>query len=231
MPNFYDETTAKLLHSEVRRGPVMQDSVVITPADVVFYERRMANVLNGAFSTRKDWLTGYGLDNNASVLVVGCGFGFLMEELIAAGITDVWGIEPGSWYWDAANDGEWATGIDNGQGVSLTMKARVANDWLGSGTEQASLEAIGAGNVQEKFDWILDEDAATVHSDAELPAFIAACEARLQGNARGRIVHLVTTYNGQGTQTNPLVNWKTLAEWKAVAPNHNWVDINSGEVA
>lgn len=218
MPNLYDETLARALHRSVKRGPVMRDSVVIEPAVMSTYGREFY-VADWQFGTRKDWMTGYGLDNNASILVIGCGFGFLIEELINAGITDTWGIEGGSFYWDAAQDAEWGTGI----------KARVVNDWIGSGTEQASLEAIGAGNAQEKFDWVVDEDAATMHSDAELPAFIAGCEARLQGNARGRIVHLVTTVGLYGPG-NQAVNWKTLAEWKAVEPAHTWVDIRTGEV-
>lgn len=196
----------------------MRDSVVIEPAIVDTYGRRFY-AQDWNFGTRKDWMTGYGLDNNADVLVIGCGFGFLIEELIAAGIPTVWGIEGGSFFWDAAQDSEWDPAV----------KARVANDWIGSGTEKASLQAIDAGSAQATFNWIVDEDAAPMHSDAELPAFIAACEDRLQGNARGRIVHLVSTVGPFGPG-NQAVNWKTLAEWKAVAPDHTWVDIATGEV-
>jgi hypothetical protein len=172
------------------------------------------------FGKRKDWLTGYGLDNNAKVLVIGCGFGFLLEYLIDAGIPDVWGIDPGDWYWDAANDGEWRSDV----------KPLVANDWIGSGTEQASLQALPGVSGQAKFTWIVDEDAATMHTDAELPAFITACEDRLQGNVKGRIIHIVTPlrFTGPGDSA---VNWKTMAEWKAIAPDHNWVDARTGEVA
>jgi hypothetical protein len=170
------------------------------------------------FNTRKDWLTGFGLDNNAQVLVVGCGFGYLLEYLLDAGIPDVWGIEGGSFFWDVANDAEWR----------VDVKPRVANDWIGSGTEQASLDALVGVPNNERFGWIIDEDAAPAHSDAELPAFIAGLEARLQGNAKGRIVHLVTPTQGGGQDSSQ--NWKTLAEWKAVAPDHTWVDRIEGTV-
>jgi hypothetical protein len=152
--------------------------------------------------------------------VIGSGFGYLIEELINQGITDVWGIEPGSFYWDPANDDQWPVGI----------QAITANDWIGSGTEAASLDALPGVPNNERFDWVIDEDAATMHSDAELPAFIAACEARLQGNAKTRIVHIVSTKESDfGGDSS--VNWKTLAEWKAVAPDHNWVRAQDGEVA
>ena len=217
MPGLYDDTLARALHRSVKRGPQMTDGVITAPAEMLTYGREFYFV-NWDFGTRKDWMTGYGLDNNASILVVGCGFGFLIEELIAVGITDVYGIEPGSFYWDAAQDAEWDTAV----------KARVANDWIGSGTEVASLNALGVSG-QARFNWVVDEDAATMHSDAELPAFIAGCEDRLQGNARGRIVHLVTTVGPYGPG-NQAVNWKSLAEWKAVEPAHTWVDIRTGEV-
>jgi hypothetical protein len=216
MPQLMTEVLARSLYRQVQPGV----DGVYPPA--LTYERDYffdAVLGSNPFGTRKDWLTGYGLDNNATVLVVGSGFGYLMEELINATITDVWGIEGGDWFWDIANDTEWATG----------MKARTANDWIGSGTEQASLDALPGVPNNEKFGWILDEDAVTMHSDAELPAFIAACEDRLQGNAKGRIVHLVTPTPVQGPGDSS-VNWKTMAEWKAVAPDHNWVNIGTGVV-
>lgn len=210
MPQFLDETLARALYK--RSNPI--ENGVVVPART--YTRSFFDG-NPMFNTRKDWLTGYGLDNNAQVLVIGSGFGYLLEYLLDSGI-ECWGIDPGSWFWDPANDGEWRADV----------KARTANDWIGSGTEQASLEAVGAPR-RAKFDWVIDEDCITMHSDAELPTFIASCEDRLQGNARGRIVHLVTatTENGPGNQA---VNWKTLAEWKAVEPAHNWVDVRTGEV-
>jgi SAM-dependent methyltransferase len=217
MPQFYDDTLTRALTRSVKRGPQMRDSVEIAPAEMRTYGREHY-ADSWAFGTRKDWLTGYGLDNNANVLVIGCGFGFLIEELAAAGITDVYGLDPGPFYWDAAQAAEW----------DVSVKARVAQDWVGSGTEKASLNALGVTG-QAKFTFVVDEDAVPMHSDAELPAFIAGCEARLQGNARGRIVHLVTTVGPYGPE-NQAVNWKTLAEWKAVEPAHTWVDINTGVV-
>lgn len=172
------------------------------------------------FETRRDWLTGYGLDNNASILVVGCGFGFLLEQLIDAGITDVYGLEPSAWLFDPANGGEWRSDV----------RSRVAQDFVGSGTEKASLNALGVGGAA-RFTFVVDEDAASSHTDAELPAFVAGLEDRLQGNARSRIVHVVTTALHDGYVGDSSLNWKTLADWKAIAPTHTWVDARTGEIA
>lgn len=207
MPVTYDENIWRALYRRNRGTVDGVEQGWITYSQETFATSDM-------FPTRRDWLTGYGLDNNATVLVVGCAYGFLIEQLVDAGISDVWGIDPSPWIWDAANDGEWR----------LDVKARVANDWLGSGTEQASLQAVGA---PPSFRFVVDEDAASSHSDAELPAFLAACEARLQGNVKGRIVHIVTPFPGGDSA----INWKSMAEWKALAPDHTWVDARTGVVA
>jgi len=220
VPRFSDEQLTRALYRQASPlGEERVGGVVVSAAPPITYGREFYPGLE-PFIQRVEVLQGRGLANNASVLVVGCGFGFLIERLITAGVTGVWGVEPGAWYWDPANDGEWAPGI----------KARVADDWVGSGTVQSSLVALGGVSGQARFGWVVDEDAVTMHSDAELPAFLAGCEARLQGNARGRIVHLVTPV-GDGGPGDSAVNWKTLAEWKAVEPAHTWVHVGTGEVA
>ncbi len=220
MPQFIDETLARVLYRKPQPQTHVAGQPVTDPVPPLTYGRPFyGNLASSMFNTRKNWLTGYGLDNNADVLVVGSGFGFLLEFLLDAGI-ECWGIEPGSWFWDPANDGEWRADV----------KVRTVNDWIGSGTEQAALEALPGTPNRAKFTWIIDEDCATMHSDAELPAFIAACEDRLQGNARGRIVHIVTPLRVETGPGNQAVNWKLMADWKAVAPAHTWVNTLTGEV-
>lgn len=218
MPGFGDPTITNALYHYTKRKTI--ENGVVTSQDLVTYGREFfdpdASGILDVFNTRKDWLTGYGLDNNASILVVGCAFGYLLEYLIDAGITDVWGMDPGSFYWDPAQDSEWRADV----------KPRVANDWVGSGTEKSSLNAIGYGGAA-RFTFVVDEDAAPMHTDAELPAFIAGLEARLQGNVKGRIIHLVTP----GVTGDSSVNWKSMADWKAVAPDHRWFNIRTGEEA
>jgi len=215
MPQFLDAANALALYRRRPNPytPSVDGDVWVTYGRDFYTPTQFGN----QFGTRKNWLTGYGLDNNAQILVVGSGFGYLIEYLLDAGVQDVWGIDPGPYIWDSANDDQWRADV----------KARTANDWLGSGTEQASLDALPGVPNNERFTWIIDEDAAPMHTDAELPAFIAACEARLQGNAKGRIVHIVTP----GSAGDFSVNWKSMAEWKAVAPDHNWVNAITGEVA
>lgn len=213
MPAFLTETLARTLYK--RRAPQTADNPVppITYSRA-FYDRD----IDYLFTNRASGMTSLGVLTNHSVLVVGSAFGFLLEELLALGVVDAYGIEPGSWCWDAANDGEWPVGV----------KARTANDWIGSGTEQASLTGLAGVTGQAKFNWIIDEDAAPAHSDAELPAFLAGLEARLQGNVKGRIVHVVTPLDPASGPGDSSQNWKTLADWETWAPDHTWVSARAG---
>ena len=217
MPRFLDETLTRSLYRQPQPQTHAAGQPVTNPVPAWTYGRDFYRNMGDLFTNRASGMVNLGVATNASMLVVGSAFGYLMEALITVGIADVWGIEPGGWFWDAANDAEWAVG----------MKARTADDWIGSGTEQASLNALGIPG-QARFTFIIDEDAATMHSDAELPVFIAGCEARLQGNARGRIIHLVTPTPLAGPGDSA-VNWKTLTEWKAVAPSHRWFDFAGNE--
>jgi hypothetical protein len=213
MPAFMTETLARALYS--RRQPYTRNigDPYNPPPSITYSRAYYGDRLDAAFTNRASGMSNLGAASNASMLVVGSGFGFLIEALVAQGISDVYGIEPGSWYWDAANDSEWGAGI----------KARTAEDWIGSGTEQTSLDALPGVPNNEKFNWVIDEDAAPAHSDAELPVFIAGLEARLQGNAKGRIVHLVTPVAPQGSGDSSQ-NWKTMTEWEQVAPDHTWIN-------
>ena len=213
MPAFIDEQLARSLYKRHQpsthlAGEPPQPTTPLTYGREFFQGRGR---LQSRFQNRASGMTSLGVLTNHSVLVVGSAFGYLMAELDALGI-ETWGIEPGPWFWRSENDSEWEAG----------MKARTAQDWIGSGTEVDSFNAIGVSG-QAKFNWIVDEDAAPAHSDAELPAFIAGLEARLQGNVKGRIVHIVTTMSNRGPGDSSQ-NWKSLADWQAVAPDHTWLD-------
>lgn len=213
--------TDALARALYRRGqPGMHlDGDTPDPVAPLTYGRAFFDVdlLRDRFTNRASGVVSRGVLTNHSVLVVGSGFGYEMEALIAAGVTDVWGIEPGPYFWDPANLTEWAPG----------MQVRTANDWVGSGTEVGALAALPGVGGQARFNWILDADAAPAHTDAELPAFIAGLEARLQGNARSRIVHLVSASLTTGFGGDSSQNWKTLADWQAVAPDHSWVNVRA----
>ncbi len=212
MPTFMDETIARTLY----RSPQPQqreNGIVINPVPPLTYGPEYLSMSAQMFLDRKDELIRNGITNNASVLVVGCGYGSLIDVLTDAGITDVYGLDPGSWIQDNLTSFQ----------PDAAIRDRIGDDWVGSGTEQATLNSLGVTG-QAKFTYVVDEDAAPAHTDIELPVFVSGLEDRLQGNARGRIIHIVSVLRTESGPGDSSQNWKTLADWKAVAPSHTWVD-------
>jgi len=170
-------------------------------------------------SARRQGLTAGGFLNNTRVLCVGAAFGFLMEELLDFGITDVWGIEPSPYVW--ANTSE----------MRPDVQPRIVNATVGvdsTSLVQGLLSAAGMTNPL-RADWIVDEDAiSSMNNDAEIHAFLDGCEGLLQGNARSRIVHLVTPATQPGMVGDSALLWKTLDEWSAYRPDHTWIDARRG---
>lgn len=168
-------------------------------------------------SRRKDSLLSAGLLNNASIVCIGTAFGFLIETLLDAGIVDVYGIEPSPYVW--ANTSE----------IRADVLPRIVDATVGVDSTTAIRTLLGAAGMSnpQRADWIVDEDAiSSMNDDAEIGAFLDGCEGLLQGNARGRIVHLVTPVASTGPGDSS-INWKTLAEWEAYRPSHTWIDARS----
>lgn len=210
MPVFLDLATTQSLYRYRRTSDEEWRTY-----DRTWLDATSASVL---FDRRLDEMVNHGLLNNSDILVVGSGFGFLMERGLADPRTsgaNWYGLEPGTYFWDPAQDAEW----------DPVVKALTANDYLQSPTVVDSLRALGLTG-QARVDFVIDEDCITMHSDAEITEFLDACEARLQGGAVGRIVHIVTTdLNGPGDSA---VNWKSLQAWHDLRPTHTWVESQTG---
>lgn len=179
------------------------------------YTRALHSSTPSWMQSRYNILNGGGQLNNASVLVVGCGFGWLMEFMLDAGI-NAWGLD-GSPYIQANITTE----------SRLDVALRIVQGVLGVDSNTVIKNALQAIGGSRTYTYVVTDDAVSSHSDAEVPAFLTACEAMLQGNVKGRIIHLVTPLQPERTQ-DPVINWKTMAQWKAFAPDHSWVNILDG---
>ncbi len=218
MPQLMTERLARTLYKG-RQPQTVVDGVIENPVPPRTYGRAYLEAGTDKFAQRASWLDRLGLSGD--VLVVGSAFGYLLQAVIDAGTTSVWGIDGGSWYWVSDNDSEWGT---------ARMQLITANDWIGSGTEQTTLEALPNTPTDAKYDWVVDEDAAPAHSDAEGPVFISSLEDRLKGSDKSQIVHLISPLRVEDGLGDSSQNWRVMTDWKAVAPDHTWVDIASGEL-
>lgn len=181
----------------------------------IHYTRELYD-LNHDWMARRLTMMPSGLITSANVLVVGCGFGWLMENLIDAGAASVTGVDP-SPYVHANKATQSRADVVN----------RIVNATVGVDNVNQVLQQAGFSRT---YNVVIDDDAASSNSDAELPAFLDGCQSLLQGNQQTRIIHLVTPQRAEGGQDSA-INWKTMAQWKALRPAHTWVDVVTGEVA
>lgn len=204
MPLVYDEA----LWNRFYRVPVPEDHSLGN----LHYERGLLDAWPEFVSRRVDQFPP-GLIQNSSIVVVGCGFGWLMEALIDAGVGTVVGVDMSPY-------------IHANKATQSRNDVTIVNGIVGVDNVSSLLQSAG---FPRQYRAVIDEDAASSHSDAELPAFFAGCESLLQGGQTAKIVHLVTEKRGEGIGDSA-INWKYLSEWKALAPSHTWVSLSSGEV-
>lgn len=175
----------------------------------ITYSRRLAEVfgqgdVGGWIDPRIEALKEF-IPQDATVLVVGCGYGFLIERMMDLGWDDVWGIDSSSYIMKT---------------LDSEADSRVA--------PRIAQGAVGAENIRQamrgfpdSFDYVIDEDAASAHRDNELPDFYAALES-----LGTYVIHLVTPLEIGDTG----LNWKNANEWLQTAPSHVWVDTRTKEV-
>jgi len=138
--------------------------------------------------------------SNRSVLVVGSGFGFMVEELLARGV-NAWGLDVSEY------------------AISQTPAAIVGRNLLGDARLRSALNAARSaaglkGNA--RFDLILTEDVLPcMSSDAE--ALALAVELRRHAI---RVGHRVSTFP---SLADVGYLWHTLAEWRALLGSGDWL--------
>src|SRR3989344_51243 len=141
--------------------------------------------------------------DNQKLLIVGCGYGYLVDLALQAGY-DAWGCDISPW------------AVARAQRVLPAASA--ARVLLGDATSSTSLAAVktAAGlKDDQKFAVLMTEDMLGCLTDGEialaLPALRAICSSKL--------LHLATPLDPSAEQDSRL-NWKTGLEWKElVAPD------------
>lgn len=157
---------------------------------------------NGMFELRaKNVIQAINLPKGSSVLVVGCALGFIMVELGALGMNSV--------------------GIDNSQYIQ-SMKNK-PNEKINYSIHNVSITAVNFNQILNRasditeFDCVITEDVLTSYS--EYTSILQNCESVLKsGKPKTNIVHIVATDVGAPFAA------KTLTQWKAVEPQHTWLN-------
>lgn len=141
-----------------------------------------------------------------TVLVAGCGFGYLISAAREAGYLETYGLDNSPHV--AAHPEDVDPGVTiceyDLRGPQLLNELRQATGY-------------------RRFDWIITEDLVACFTTAEVQGWQGAIEAVLNpGQTGANILHITTVE--RGLVRNNGLTWLTLPAWAAVIPSHNWMD-------
>lgn len=189
-----------------RSGTV--DAPILGPTRA-FYQDFSQNAQLGWWENVRAQRIPPGIAQTARILIVGCGFGFLIEKLRAAGFQNVWGIDLSPYYFEAVRAANFGAGIR-----ALIQQFNVVGM-----TSQMRRTLTGSTTA---FDAVITESVMESYTPAEQDQILAACEAQRVATNRP-IYHLVF----DGTDMTPLGGCpaRTLAEWQAstVRAGHTFI--------
>lgn len=135
--------------------------------------------------------------NAVRILVAGCGYGFLVDELIQRGV-NAWGVDASVY----------ATG-KAAVVLSTNARPRVLRGNCAVRTDMDAVKSAAGLRTNQRFDLVVQEDLLPCcDTDAEVQAVVTELR-RL-----GPVLHLVWTHQDGDTHTLPLL-WYTAAEWRA----------------
>lgn len=151
------------------------------------------------FNARIDGLKHRFAPNNQKFLIVGSGWGWLVDFAVTAGY-DAYGIDASSY------------AIDKARSRYPTRASRmVLGDALTTAGMDAVATAAGLHGNPARWDLLITEDFLDVCTDAEITIALSLLRARCRAN----LAHLVTPSDAGG-ELDQRVNWKTIAQWKAL---------------
>lgn len=149
------------------------------------------------FQTRIDELKQRFAPTGQKLLIVGCGFGYLVDDAVTAGY-DAYGIDN-------------AYAIGKGKTLLPQIAARlIVADALTAATLDSAAQTAGLKH-NAKWALLVTEDVLPCMSDAEVQTALTNLRARCSTN----LLHLVTCGDG-GSRCDPRINWKSIDAWRAV---------------
>jgi hypothetical protein len=150
------------------------------------------------FQQRVDGLIGRFAPNGQKVAVWGCGFGYLVEMLLAAGY-DAYGFDASTY------------AITRGKELLPGIAARLfVRDALVSGDMTPARRDAGLAG-QQRFPLLVTEDMLTVLTDAEITTAVT----NLRGISSSNLLHIVWPLLPDRVQ-DPRCTWKSVDAWRAI---------------
>lgn len=158
------------------------------------------------FQQRINELIGRFAPSNQTLLIAGCGFGYLVNFAVQAGY-NAFGIDASSW---AINEGKTLL-------PSIASRLAVADITVASQIDSAS-KTFGLKGGTPKYALLVTEDVLPCLSDTEIQTALTNLRARCSAN----LLHWVTPGNPGDPGLDSRLNWKPLGETVTPAPAGSW---------
>ena len=158
-------------------------------------------------------LAGFAIVPADRILIVGSGFGFLIEVLKGRGFPNVWGI-------DSSSDIESRKGVEASGDTVL-----ISEEMSGVGRIKNIMRQQTGG---DEFGWIITESVLESWDDSDNTTLLNVIEGGLSTSA-DHAVHLVSE-PPFAADVAGVLNEKTLAGWKATRPAHSFMSLDTGQV-
>jgi hypothetical protein len=149
------------------------------------------------------------------VLIAGAGMGFLIETMKLVGFTNTFGIDASPWCQQ--------------QKASVNNGVVLVNADLNSSVNSLK-NAFNTATGGRDFNWIISESVLESYDNGDITAMLNNIPQLLSnGMPNSHIIHLV--YVPPFGAAAGVFNEKTMAQWKAMAPTHTWMNAEGYGVA
>ncbi|MGW8177679.1 MAG: hypothetical protein ACWGQW_02625 [bacterium] len=158
----------------------------------------------------------------AETLIVGCGFGWMIETIIDIGSNAVWGTDTSTLIQSLKSDPN--------VGVRSDVQPLILSVDITDVDAADQFKAAGAGTNQGKFRNVVTELVLGTLSIGDINLMLDACDA-LRAPGQSNVFHLVVAYDRldpEQTDDEIILSKLTLAEWIALRPGHVWIDSYTG---
>lgn len=181
---------------------------VKVPGTGVLYDSYTNVAASGLFAQRADLIAAQWPTSLGKVVILGCGFGYLVHELVVRGY-DAWGVEAADYARNKA-----AEVLPFGS-ASRVVLANMANR-----SALATVRAAAGLTGNQRFAVGISEDVLPVCTDeAEATLALSECR-RIISTTAGRFGHFITCTDGmdayQQNNSFPGLLWRTRAQWRAI---------------
>lgn len=152
---------------------------------------------------------------NGKILIAGCGWGYLVEDALAAGF-DAWGCDASAY------------AVAKSQEVlAAPARSRIIQADITVRSQLTTLRSTAGLTGAQRFRAVVTEDVLPVLTDAEITA--ALIELRRIAIA-GAVLHIVTPGDPADPAKFAPLNWKPIETWRALCAPDLVLDAETGTV-